>query len=288
MAGARSVNVCALNVVIHDKDKRNYVKLLRDALETREIVRFNRTHAASLVGIYGEYYQSVKYPVGLIYRFVNVEPPYFDTDQNELLLDAEGNPKVILPANIKSNTKDVYFVLLEDVHRIVIDTRNISPAMAQEFFEKLFESENVAEKYGQVDVSVVSEPETIEEILKIHSLRNLSIKIAKPNPVGMNRFDEMVLGELEEQGADVLEHDLRTRREGILPNDRTRMYMHAATTHGKVYAAGKDFAGMKVEVSSENFPIKHQAKRENKETFKRLLVRASLGLWDIIVRKGHA
>jgi hypothetical protein len=49
MAKPKKLNICALNVVIHEKEKRDYKRLFNDAAALLRVVAFNQTHAASLI-----------------------------------------------------------------------------------------------------------------------------------------------------------------------------------------------------------------------------------------------
>ena len=280
MAKPKKLSVCVLNIVIHDENKRDYKQLIKDAARQREIMAFNKTHAASLVWTSEQRHEEQNYLTGVIYKFVNVEPPYFDTDKSEVVLDREGHPLDIVPRHIKANTKEVTFCLLEEVHRIFVDTRYISPKMARSFFEDIFHREAIVEKYGSIDVNLHTEIKAIENMLSIFALKKLTVKLCRPNPIGMNRFDEEILQELEDQGAENLDLELRTRHNELQPNDKFKAYMYTATNHGKVNAVGRDENGMIVEQSTEESPIRETQPIGSHEPYYSALLRISKSLWD--------
>lgn len=284
----RTIAVCALNVIIHDENRRDYEQLFRDALELQTTIQFDKTHAASFMTlsdalVYSEY----RFFDGMAYRFVNVSPPYFNTEDRMVILDQDGNPKDLLNENTKSNTKEFRFAIMEDMHRIFVDTKNISPLMAQKFFTQLLETDTLLEKYGDINVIVQSDRRAIEDILEIPVLKSLRINISRPNPIGLNRYDEEVLGEMEEQNSEQLIHELKSGNDAIQPNDKTKRYMYTATTHGTVIGRGKNSEGLPVEKSTQEIPVKKAIRRREHENFRTLLLRASKELWEKIRRQGH-
>jgi hypothetical protein len=223
----------------------------------------------------------------MVYRFINVSPPYFDTDKREVLKDSEGNPINLVPPHIKSNTKEVRFVLLDKVHRVFVETRFISPLLAKAFFEGLFSASEIQEKYGQVDVSIHSEQKAIKNILSMASIRSLLIKVSKPNPVGASRYDAEVLGAMEEEGVDNLALELKTKREGMTPSLQTKKYMYTASNHGQVVAKGFDDRGESVKYSTEDYPMSESATIVKDQPYFSAFIGTAKKFWSRIVKEGN-
>ncbi|MFZ5811700.1 MAG: DUF4747 family protein [Thermodesulfobacteriota bacterium] len=282
------LSVCALNVVIHDEEKRNYKQLVRDAGALREVVAFNKTHAASLISTSQISIDGKMLLNGTIYRFINVSPPYFDANRSEVLLDDDGAPINLLPPHVKSSTKEVRFLLQHKEHRIYVDTKNISPKMARNFFEIIFNNKSIVDKYGSIDVSLHSSRKAIESILGMYELRSLVVKISRPNPVGVNRFDEEVYREMEEQGAEKQDLALRTRKNTLRPNDNYKKYMHAAQSHGSVVGQGRKEDGTKDVKSTEDYPMRTTISIGKDEPYLKCLFRAAKTMWEEIKSDGNS
>ncbi|MCH5143671.1 DUF4747 family protein [Desulfovibrio sp. UIB00] len=282
MARKQRIAVCALNVVIHDENKRDYSKLLKNCSDKHDVVQFNKTHAACLIGVKESFTPYGNYLFGTVFKFVNIRPPYFDINKLSLILDEDGNPKNIIDPQIRSNTLDVNFCLFEDSHRIFVDVRNITPKMAKDFFERIFKREEIVAEFGEVDVSLHSTKEYIEEILRIPSLRSLEIFVHRPNPTNMNRFDFDVEESLREQNAESLQHRLATRSDNITPNELTKNFMNAARNNGRVIGRGRDEDGKTVEFDTDNSPLVDSIFTEKNEPYLFALARAAQKVWEKI------
>lgn len=282
MARKQKIAVCALNVVIHEEDKRDYKKLLKICASKHDVIPFNKTHAACLIGVNDAFTPSGTFLFGLVFKFVNVRPPYFDTRNISLLLDEEGKPKNIIDPQIKANTLDINFCFFEPEHRIFVDTRNITPKMAKEFFEKIFKNEDVINEFGQIDISLHSTKEYIEEILRIPALRSLDIFVHRPNPTSLNRYDFDVEESLREQNSESLQHRLTTRGSSISPNELTKNFMNAARNNGRVIGRGRDEEGKSIEFDTDNSPLVESVFADKDEPYLYVLVRAAQKVWEKI------
>lgn len=280
MPRAKKITVCILNVIIQEKDKRNYAKLLNKCAKQHEIVQFNRTHAASLIAVRDYTYQDKTYKIGSIYKFVNVKPPYFDIDKSEVIVDSDGNPKDLISPSIRSNTREVAFCFFEDIHRIFVDTRNINPLMARDFFQRIFNSEYITDAFGQVDVSLHSKHGTVDNILNIHSIKRIDLVVSRPNPIGLNRFEADVEENLRKQNVEKLYMGLKTRHGGLNPDESTRAHMYAAARQGSVFGSGENEDGTKVEFDTEKTPFRHSMLYHKGDIPAEVLIMCSRRAWN--------
>lgn len=287
MSRAKQVNVFALNVNILDENKRNYFQLFYDAWTLGAVVQFNVTHAAALIALSNEVYEEEKYLCGLVYRFINVAPPYFDMQSREMLVNDDGTPQIVVAPHIKSNTKEINFCFLSGVHRIIVDSRNISHTMAREFFTTIFSRKEIVDKYGDVEVVVHADHDAVDVMLEHAGLRSVEISIVRPNPVGASRYDEEVLAELDEQRGDRLRHAVSGRSGQLKPNQKTRTYMYAAASLGRVDATAKDEMGGVVSMSTDDIPIRDRGIKDARETYYTALIRTAQSLWRKIVAQGY-
>lgn len=283
MAKPSKLTACALNIVIHDEDKRDYRALFEACGKLHDIILFNRTHAACMLGTSETHTAEGPFLFGTICRFVNLRPPYFDAEELEIIVDDEGKPVNVVAPKIKANSLIIEFCLLENVHRIFVDTRNITPTMAKGFFEQIFAKEEIVNSFGQVDVSIHSTKEGLEEILSIFSLKSLDIFVHRPNPTNLNRFDFDVEESLKEQNAEALNHRLATRNDNLKPNELTLNFMNAARNHGRVLAKGRDQEGHAVEKNTDESPLlDSEYYYKNTETYRFVLARLAKKIWDKI------
>ena len=287
MATFRKITVCALNVVIHDKDKRSYEDLLQASLRLRHAISFNNTHAALIVGLRKYQYGDDLFIVGEIIKYVNIKPPYFDASKYKILYDEDVNHVQMLPPNIKGTANTVYFALDLSTHRIYVDNRFITAKSARSFFAEIFAHGELVKKFGLVDVSIHSESKTAEVIANFKTLKKIDVRIMRPNPIGVNRYDELVLNKLKEQNADNLSISISSNGDFLDPNEEFRAYMYAATSHGTIKAVTIDETNKRKDVSTDEMPMTHSEQISKGEPYHDALCRIAKSLWRKITEDGN-
>lgn len=283
----RSITVFALNVVIHEENERDYKKLFQELLKLKHVVSFNKTHSALIVGLSKIRQGAKKFITGSMIKYINIKPPYFDINKFEILYDEEGNPIQLLPPNIKGTANTVHFALDLSTHRVYVDNRFITPRMARLFFSEIFEQPEIVKNFGLVDVSVHSESKSAEIISKIKTLKKIDVRVMRPNPIGVNRYDEIVLGKLREQNADNLSIAISSKGEFLDPNQEFKMYMHAATSHGRIVATFLDEEEKRKEISTDEMPVTHKESIPKNEPYLNALCRSAIALWGKIREDGN-
>lgn len=288
MARKQKITVCALNVIIHDEGKRDYKKLFQFCAELHLVAQFNRTHAASLVSTSSVVTPMGEYLFGLIYKFVNVEPPYFDSHSHKIVYDAEGKPKNLLSPQIKANTKDVEFCLFDEIHRVFVNTKNITPKTAKSFFEKIFSDIRVVQEFGQVDVALHTSSESVDSILNIYSLKCIEVTVHRPNPISLSRYDGIVEESMRQQNAETLQFKLSTKKGDITPDETTHSFMQGACNNGRIRAIGRDQDGKKIEYDTDDVALTASTLLQKGESFVTGVIRAASNAWNKISSQGES
>jgi hypothetical protein len=195
--------------------------------------------------------------VGTLYKFINVSPPWFDASKAEPIINEQGEKIHLVARHQKSNLKEIPFAFFPGIHRFFFSNQNVSARMVRAALEELCSGEEFEKEFGEISISVETSKEGISRILSLPMLNRLDIRITKPNPAGLNKYTTAVLRQMDEQGAERLEHNLASRST-MQPNDDTQTYMQAARSLGKVVAHGKDESGQPVTVSTEEYPVSHR------------------------------
>ena len=224
--------------------------------------------------------------MGTIHRFIDVKPPFFNEETSEIVVDDEGYPVDLLGAQNKGNAKKALFCFPQDqeIHRLFVQINKMSPSFALKFFQGLFSLQQVMEEFGAIDVNLHTEESAVDQMLLLPVLKSIDIKIYRPNPTGLNRYEEMVLEELKVQRAQVLNHRLSSRGESIDPNEKTQNYMRAASNLGKVEVKAIDENKKHLILNTERFPVVEDATAIKKEQEGSVLIRAAIQLWNKIKR----
>lgn len=250
-----TIKIFSLNVIMHPHAASTYTSMLNDVFRARHVARLKGVHGGTVGSLSTFSEDSKEFVRGLFYRFVNVSPPWFDTEKSEPIVNDKGEAVHLVAKSQKSNTKEIPFIFMPQNHRMFIDRKNITPSMARDLLFTLCNQEPIKEKYGEVSVSVETSHEGVDELLAISSLRKISVSLAKPNPEGLNKYSDEVLKELGDQNAEALGFEISSRHtDGIVPSDRTKTYMYAATSLGRVDVTGKDSEGKTVKSSTDEYP----------------------------------
>jgi hypothetical protein len=258
MGRERRLEVGALNIKTHPHSPEQYADLFKDAYELELAGKIR----GSFYGIIGHMQPIKSDPVngleGFIYKFMNLDPnaPWLNLDGRKVLeKDSEGRPKI--PDHIKPDLKMIPFVFFPDSHRLIFDRNGISAGSLQRMLEAVFSREIILKKNGSVDVLVESSHESIERILRIPRKTKLTIKISKPNPDEGSEDELRVLKKMGVQNADRMEHILASKdKDGLQPDDDTKILMRTARSNGVVIAEGRDEIGEKVEESTKEHPYR--------------------------------
>src|SRR5690606_38810431 len=133
--------------------------------------------------------------------------------------------------------------------------RSLSPLQVQRFFEQVFKRSEVKRKFGDIDVTIVPDKDSLTRILKMPVLRHLTIDVKKPNPDNLNSLTANVMGRLDK---------LKARRQTVtytaeqgesleLTQDIVNEAQVAAR-NGKVIGVGRDNYNRKIEESTALHP----------------------------------
>ena len=256
MARKTRMTVCALNIIIHDAEKRDYAKLLVESAKLQEVVSFNKTHAGTLLGVKKKNVYEKDYLFGTLCRFVNINPPYFDSIRQSIITDEDGNPIDLVESHIKANAELISFCLFEEEHYLFVVSNKMSPSMAKKFFENLFQHESIIQQFGSVDVMLQTTKEAIDAIFAMFSIRNLHITVNRPNPHNLNQYSLDVEKFLDDQRAEKLNFIMASRnKDGIAPKGLTKDFIESAKNNGRVQAKGLDLEGKSVTLDTDNSPL---------------------------------
>ncbi len=251
------IEVGAINIILQPHSPQLYIDLIKTVMEFKIPGKLRGLHGG-IIGSFGKLksnkFENAYY--GYLYRFINVEPPWLDLSTMETITDNEGNIINLVTNSQKSNSKEIPFILLPNIHRIIIDTKYIMPQTARALFDSMFTNNKIINKFGIVDTNVEASEEGLNEILDIFSIRSIEILIKKPNPEDFGSFQEDLFSEMDEQNMDQYHTILSSKRKRKLaPNRRNKKLMNVATSNGYVKGKGRDENGHAIFKSTEDHPL---------------------------------
>lgn len=190
---------------------------------------------------------------GLICRFTNIEEKsrWFDKIEKK---PVENDNAPHIPINMKPNLRESRFVFDLNKHYMFINTA-LSPYSIATGLIDLFDKQEVEDKFGSVDVEVVKDKNSIQQIISLPMKRSLEIKLTIPNP---DDLDEAAI-ELEERlrEANVRKYQvLQTAvpKESLGLTDEMKILLQLSITDGQAKAVGIR-EGKRVSVSTSDYPL---------------------------------
>ncbi|MCW1713235.1 MULTISPECIES: DUF4747 family protein [Synergistaceae] len=190
---------------------------------------------------------------GLICRFTNIEEKsrWFDKIEKK---PVENDNAPYIPTNMKPNLRESRFVFDLRKHYMFIHTA-LSPYSIATGLIDLFDKQEIEDKFGSVDVVVVKDRNSIEQIISLPMKRSLQIKITIPNP---DDLEEAAI-EMEERlrEANVRKYQVSQTAmpgEPLGLTEDIKTLLQLSITDGQAKAVGT-IDGERVSVSTSDYPL---------------------------------
>jgi DNA-binding ferritin-like protein (Dps family) len=235
MARDVKLEAAAVNLRISDEEKRDYPKLLKRISDIRRGFQ-----------VFGDTYIAIRYfdPKGGLgifvkYTEIDVGGDWFDLEEFEKATPDKLD-SIAIPANLRPNHAQFYFILNKNLHVVAFssyaESKGLSPRAIEKYFKNVFAIPEIVQEFGIIEVDLVQDFEDAMELLERDGIREISIKIRRPNPDDIGDDLAAVMEDrLKEQGAEEYEEDLRTKSgPGISPNDRTKKLALIGAENGSV------------------------------------------------------
>lgn len=255
-----------INITIHPHSPQKYLELFNEAFSPRPPVkqkyRGDEFISVSLYEIEGLEMPTPEFRgiVGYINKFNRVSGDWYDGNQGERA-NEEDKPGIDTE-RFFSNHIMFPFVFLSQGHRLFFissqEGKKLSGAYLAKSLEKLLNTQELIEKYGNVSVNVEMSSVGIEAMLGMDRLDKLLIKVTLPNGDDLEEEEEEWRQRLEEQNvARINENIAAPRNSNLKPDVRTKALMRLAQSNGSITAQGLEHGEKKILKSSE-FPMEYQ------------------------------
>jgi hypothetical protein len=260
---------------MHPHSREAYYDLFIEALTLKKIVKLRSDKVAvlntinhinpqkPLEGIYGTFSK---------YTFVDPQGDWYNTlkDQNATSEDIN---MIRIPDHLKYNLSKFHFVFFPKGHRLVVEAyhllKSISPNTVQLFFKELLNSEELQEKFPEIEVIIEQSRQKLNEIFKLPILSSLEIYITRPNADDGQEDEEEVMRRMEAQNVGTLYIQNKSLKgQSIIPDRETNQYARVAISNGYVKASGKKENLESVNESTEDHPFTDSYRyNQNTESF---------------------
>ncbi|WP_293995165.1 DUF4747 family protein [Sphaerotilus sp.] len=262
MAKMKNIQVSALNIAMQTPHSaERYIELFEVVRRQRVLVKVDSLRAA-MVGPISNHDDSQEYgPIyGEIYYFIKIsrDEPWFNliTRAPASLSDASS---IELPTHLLPHLKIIPFVFGPTNHRLYFSSKisnaSLSTQRAKKIFEEIINSACREGNFPQVNITIIPDQETLENIFNIHRLRTLEITLSPPNPDDSEDDQVRLLRKLDLMHAKKETRTFHAKYgESLSPDEETRTMALVAAENGKVVGEGIDENGAKVKESTEGHP----------------------------------
>jgi hypothetical protein len=270
--GDKLISLSALNIVTHPHSPEQYIELFRELEPNKSTTKMYGQHHGILSKI--DINENQGYILGKLYRFteINQARPWIDTIEAQQMVDQDGKPIQLVESNFKPNSREIWFVFIIKHHRLVFDSRYVAPISMKNFFENIISSTNFSKiSKENVSISIEQSEESLDELLKMEFIKNITFLINKPNPDELESIENELKDRLENLNADRMTESIESKN-SINPDNRLKSMMKVARSNGYVTIKGRH-EGKLIKESTEAHPIKEpKTYNENETTYISALV----------------
>lgn len=263
MARLKKLSYGAVNITIHPHSPKKYVELFKDVRKL-----------SLKVNVYGDQFAMLKHfnPIsrnqkfnepyeGEIVKYTHIDRngEWYSISRNELATDEE-KERIVIPDDIKPNVSRFSFIFLPSVHLLVYENKHeqkiITPRQMEILLKTIFSDSVVREKYGEVNVVSLTEPDAVDRMLSLKGITTLKMVTRRPNPDDLSSAEHEFQERFKEMG--VIEEDKTykaERGEEIKPDKKLKRDALIAARNGQVEIKRKNENGHVETLSTNDKPL---------------------------------
>lgn len=260
----RTIDATAVNVVLQPHSPEKYTELLKDAARLHRMLRVRApTYAMLSRGFSTDSRRSpgkqnaTAVHTGSIVTATRVDlnAPWVDVRTGKQA-DDQDTSKIVLPDHLWPNRKEFRFRFFTSIHLMVVETKSrdglFTPGNVLRFVDALFNQARLVEKYGEVEVTLLPEHETLSRILR-GKIRWIELQLKRPNADDLD--EKELLERLDLLGVGHAEHSYTARPDATIePDEQMKQLAAIASRNGKVNARLLQ-GGRTVKVSTQDRPL---------------------------------
>ncbi|WP_331842762.1 DUF4747 family protein [Pantoea agglomerans] len=242
MARAKKLTYGAVNITIHPHSPKKYVELFRMAKKNAIDVNLRGDSFATLSFFYaykkGQLLTEPYEGEILKYTDIDLNGEWFDVVKKDIASDEEKG-RISIPDNLKPNVARFSFVFLPASHLLVYETqdknRYLSSRQIEFFLNGIFSDERIIKKFGKVNVTILTEPESVEKMLSLKGITSINMVTRRPNPDDLASAESIMQKRFKRIG--VIEEDKTYKSERgneIKPDEELKQDALIASRNGEV------------------------------------------------------
>ncbi|MEP9038694.1 DUF4747 family protein [Enterobacter hormaechei] len=251
MARAKKLTYGAVNITMHPHSPEKYVELFRMARKNASNVNLRGDSFATLSYFYPyKKGQVISEPFEgeiLKYTDIDVNGDWFDIVKKDIASDEE-KERINIPDNLKPNVARFSFVFLPASHLLVYEmqdkSRYLTSRQIESFLNGIFSHERVIEKFGKVNVTILTEPDSVERMLSLKGITCINMVTRRPNPDDLASAESVMqkrfkrIGVIEEDKTYKSERGQEIKPDGELKQDALIASRNGAVSIRRINEAG--------------------------------------------------
>ncbi|MEX0143657.1 DUF4747 family protein [Massilia sp. LMS1-1-1.1] len=263
----RDFDVSGLNIRAHRKHEASEYVLLWQQLHK---AKTHIAHANTALMIGTLQYENPREPTagiyGHLYRFLDVDPahPWFNIKNHKKASNSEVE-LVNIPDELKPGLVEIPYVFDVKKHCLYFVAHekdaDLSPGMVLRLLTSLCKDSKIVERFGIVDITVVTDKAQLSEMLSWPVIRNLTLVLDRPNPT--EEEDEAYFYEkMAKRGVaqEVITYKKAPEAASIVPDEEMKILARIAADNGEVKISGKNKERWSAKASSKDFPLAIKSK----------------------------
>lgn len=241
---------------------QKYMDLLWDARRSKKLVRLGKIHGAMIGHLSGRReYSRGAVLVGEVYRFVKIDDslPWFNSETGEEASE-DDMEKIQIPKELLPNLQRIEFAFVPGKHRLWFVARDrddrLGPKAARKFFDVLLNGVAREKRYPEIEVTVIPDKDSIDELLSVHRIKRLTVRLIRPNADDAEELEQRFLDRLEEANSkEMLSVFTEADSDGVTPTKELRGLANVAARNGSVRVEGRTADGAKFDESTTERPM---------------------------------
>ncbi len=263
MARAKKLAYGAVNITMHPHSPEKYVDLFRMARKNAGNINLRSDSFATLSYFYpykkGQAHSEPFEGEVLKYTDIDINGDWFDIVKKDIATDEE-KERISIPENLKPNVARFSFVFLPASHLLVYEmqdkNRHLSSRQMESFLNGIFSDERIIGKFGKVNVTILTEPESVERMLSFKGITCINMITRRPNPDDLASAESIMQKRFKRIG--VIEEDKTYKSErgqDIKPDAELKQDALIASRNGEVSIRRINEAGLVETHASSDAPL---------------------------------
>lgn len=283
MSHKRTIEIRQINIAMHQPHSpQGYVDLFQKAYHLKFIHERGRSDGFMLGAVYDSENALISDELrGEVYRFTNIDPdsPWFNT-QTGKPAEEEETGRIEIPRHLHPNLDLIPFVFRPQSHQLWYVSKDrkasMGPAIAEGFFQALFNTTCLQHGLPPVEVTVVPDSGAINDVLGIHRLTRVTMVFKRPND-DADELEKRIMERMQRRKVNRIEEVMTSQDpDGITPDADMVDEATAAAKNGYVVSEGFDNSGLPAQESTIDKPAIYPATVDDEiETVSQVLSRIS-------------